>query len=72
MEQYCPYCMEPLAAERPCPHCGKDPKEYTPSVHHLPPGTFFKGDTGSGVFWERAASVLPTWVWTRIWDVWWQ
>ena len=43
MEQYCPYCMEPLAAERPCPHCGKDPKEYTPSVHHLPPGTLLQG-----------------------------
>ena len=43
MERYCPYCMEPLAAERPCPHCGKDPKEYTPSVHHLPPGTLLQG-----------------------------
>ncbi len=43
MEQYCPYCMEPLAAERPCHQCGKDPKEYTPSVHHLPPGTLLQG-----------------------------
>jgi serine/threonine protein kinase len=43
MERYCPYCMEPLAAERPCSHCGKDPKEYTPSVHHLPPDTLLQG-----------------------------
>ena len=43
MERYCPYCMEPLAAERPCPHCGKDPKEYIPSVHHLPPDTLLQG-----------------------------
>lgn len=43
MERYCPYCMEPLAAERPCSHCGKDPKEYIPSVHHLPPDTLLQG-----------------------------
>ena len=65
MEQYCPYCMEPLAAERPCPHCGKDPKEYTPSVHHLPPGTLLQGRYRIGRVLGEAASVLPTWVWTR-------
>ena len=43
MERYCPYCMEPLAAERPCPHCGKDPKGYIPSVHHLPSDTLLQG-----------------------------
>ena len=43
MECYCPYCMEPLAAERPCPHCGKNPEDYIPSVHHLPPDTLLQG-----------------------------
>src|SRR5699024_4461813 len=43
MEQYCPYCMEPLTEETPCTRCGKKPEDYIPSVHHLPPDTLLQG-----------------------------
>ncbi len=39
MKRYCPYCMEPLSEETPCPRCGKDPDTYQPASHHFPPGT---------------------------------
>lgn len=43
MATYCPYCMSMAHGEGACPSCGRDPAEYCPSVHHLPPGTLLQG-----------------------------
>ena len=43
MESYCPYCMNMIREAGSCPACGRDPAEYCPSVHHLPPGTLLQG-----------------------------
>ena len=37
--EYCPYCMNPVAHGEACPNCGLTAGAYTPSPHHLPPGT---------------------------------
>ena len=37
--EYCPYCMNPVTPGEACPNCGLTAGAYTPSPHHLPPGT---------------------------------
>lgn len=37
--QFCPYCMNPIEPGEPCASCGLTEGTYTPSPHHLPPGT---------------------------------
>ena len=37
--QFCTYCMSPVAPGESCPVCGLTEGSYTPSPHHLPPGT---------------------------------
>ncbi len=39
---FCPYCMAPVEAGKPCGACGLTQGSYTPSPHHLPPGTVLK------------------------------
>ena len=38
-KHFCPYCMAPVKAGEPCAACGLTAGTYTPSPHHLPPGT---------------------------------
>lgn len=38
-KRLCPYCMSPVEEGKSCPVCGLTEGDYTPSVHHLPPGT---------------------------------
>nr|WP_325184321.1 serine/threonine-protein kinase [uncultured Oscillibacter sp.] len=40
--QFCPYCMSPVEEGRPCGACGLTEGSYTPSPHHLPPGTVLR------------------------------
>ena len=40
--QYCPYCMTPVEPDKACPSCGLTYGAYSPSAHHLPPGTILK------------------------------
>lgn len=40
--QFCPYCMSPVEGGKPCEACGLTQGSYTPSPHHLPPGTVLK------------------------------
>lgn len=40
--QFCPYCMNPVEGGKPCRACGLTEGSYTPSPHHLPPGTVLK------------------------------
>lgn len=39
---FCPYCMAPVEDGKPCGACGLTQGSYTPSPHHLPPGTVLK------------------------------
>lgn len=39
---FCPYCMSPVEPGEPCPVCGLTEGSYTPSHHHLPPGTVLR------------------------------
>ena len=39
---FCPYCMSPVEPDAPCPVCGLTEGSYTPSHHHLPPGTILR------------------------------
>lgn len=39
---FCPYCMSPVEPDAPCPVCGLTEGSYTPSHHHLPPGTVLR------------------------------
>lgn len=39
---FCPYCMAPVEEGKPCGACGLTQGSYTPSPHHLPPGTVLK------------------------------
>lgn len=39
---FCPYCMSPVEEGKPCGACGLTQGSYTPSPHHLPPGTVLK------------------------------
>ena len=39
---FCPYCMTPVEKGKPCGACGLTQGSYTPSPHHLPPGTVLK------------------------------
>ena len=39
---FCPYCMTPVEEGKPCGACGLTQGSYTPSPHHLPPGTVLK------------------------------
>lgn len=39
---FCPYCMSPAEAAKPCEVCGLTRGSYTPASHHLPPGTVLK------------------------------
>lgn len=38
-KHFCPYCMAPVKEGEPCGACGLTAGTYTPSPHHLPPGT---------------------------------
>lgn len=38
-KRFCPYCMTPVNEGESCPTCGLTAGNYTPSPHHLPPGT---------------------------------
>lgn len=38
-DNFCPYCMSAVEDGVPCPTCGLTAGAYTPSPHHLPPGT---------------------------------
>lgn len=38
-KKYCSYCMSVVEEDQPCPNCGLTEGTYTPSPHHLPPGT---------------------------------
>lgn len=38
-KHFCPYCMAPVKEGEPCAACGLTAGTYTPSPHHLPPGT---------------------------------
>lgn len=40
--QFCPYCMNPIEPGEPCASCGLTEGTYTPSPHHLPPGTVLR------------------------------
>ena len=40
--QFCPYCMSPVEEGKPCGACGLTEGSYTPSPHHLPPGTVLR------------------------------
>lgn len=40
--QFCPYCMNPVEGGKPCEACGLTQGSYSPSPHHLPPGTVLK------------------------------
>lgn len=40
--KFCPYCMTPVEDGKPCGACGLTQGSYTPSPHHLPPGTVLK------------------------------
>lgn len=40
--KFCPYCMAPVEDGKPCGACGLTQGSYTPSPHHLPPGTVLK------------------------------
>lgn len=40
--KFCPYCMSPVEDGKPCGACGLTQGSYTPSPHHLPPGTVLK------------------------------
>lgn len=42
MNRYCPYCVSPLEAGRPCAKCNFA-AYYRPEAHHLPPGTILHG-----------------------------
>lgn len=39
---FCPYCMSAVEEGKPCGACGLTQGSYTPSPHHLPPGTVLK------------------------------
>ncbi len=41
-KEYCPYCMNPVQKGKPCAVCGLTEGNYTPSPHHLPPGTVLR------------------------------
>ncbi len=41
-KEYCPYCMNPVQPGEACPACGLTAGAYTPSPHHLPPGTVLR------------------------------
>ena len=43
MERICPYCMDDLGEAGPCPSCGRDPADYRPGSHHIPPGSRLNG-----------------------------
>lgn len=38
-KHFCPYCMTPVKEGEPCAACGLTSGTYSPSPHHLPPGT---------------------------------
>lgn len=38
-KHFCPYCMTPVKEGEPCKACGLTSGTYSPSPHHLPPGT---------------------------------
>lgn len=38
-KHFCPYCMTPVKEGEPCEACGLTSGTYSPSPHHLPPGT---------------------------------
>lgn len=38
-KHFCPYCMSPVKEGEPCEACGLTAGTYSPSPHHLPPGT---------------------------------
>lgn len=38
-KHFCPYCMTPVQEGEPCTECGLTAGTYSPSPHHLPPGT---------------------------------
>lgn len=38
-KHFCPYCMTPVQEGEPCIECGLTAGTYSPSPHHLPPGT---------------------------------
>ena len=40
--KFCPYCMSTVEDGKPCGACGLTQGSYTPSPHHLPPGTVLK------------------------------
>lgn len=40
--RFCPYCMSPVEEGKPCGACGLTEGSYTPSPHHLPPGTVLR------------------------------
>lgn len=40
--KFCPYCMNAVEDGKPCGACGLTGGSYTPSPHHLPPGTVLK------------------------------
>ncbi len=42
MKLYCPYCMGSIQSGEYCPLCGKSPKLYQPSSHHLPPSSLLQ------------------------------
>lgn len=42
-ENFCPYCMSRVTPGETCPNCGLTQGNYSPSPHHLPPGTVLAG-----------------------------
>lgn len=38
-KRFCPYCMTAVEEGESCPTCGLTAGAYTPSPHHIPPGT---------------------------------
>ncbi len=43
MKTCCPYCLEQIEENVPCPSCGRLPGDYVGSSHHFPPGGMLKG-----------------------------
>lgn len=57
---FCPYCMSPVEPDAPCPVCGLTEGSYTPSHHHLPPGTVLRDRYLVGRALGEGASASPT------------